>query len=432
MEDYVVTMNTEWDAGSEKGWATQEPKMRARFDGVITKVLVKPGDIVKEGTPLCVVKKEVNLKTTKFPLQKMVRITRVPLEIFKNLDLTQAKDRYVVYDYIAKIRDEYLKNYSALRQNNADSQVVAYLENLNAGEPKEIFKDSDLNFPAIRDGGNIEDGNSQFVENMLSAFVPPLGLDAKTAKDFAGSATYKLGVERREISPQLRELLEIHGERLHGDKNYYLAKLETIPRKLYKEGKDVYTISSEKYDGATQKFLEIMKQYGAKADPQKGTEGKIQSLSAFKDAAVYANIYLNQDTPWTPEAFKELVDSGKITDPQNYFKWKNSKGEEGYWKLAPESAITIRPVDVPYYYENPTPILQSGKNDPNEDPNYQKDGSHFRMRVDYLLNFFKKHYDDGTMPKEYETLRPDDDIEDTPQGPPLPDATGCIFSGVSS
>ncbi len=112
--------------------------------------------------------------------------------------------------------------------------------------------------------------------------------------------------------------------------------------------------------------------------------------------------------------------------------FKNSKGEDGYWKFAPENAITVKPVPVPYYYENSSPITKDAKANAEEDPNYKRDNETFRMRVDYIMKFFKKHYDDGSPPSTYETLRPDDDIEDTPQGPPEPDATGAIFSGVSS
>lgn len=433
MEDYVLTMNTEWDDGSTKGWATQEPKLRARYDGKVKQVLVKPGDIVKPGDPLVIIVKDIQQKSTQFPLQKMVRVTRIPPEIYRDLNLSKIEDRYKVYEYVGKVRDEYLKNYNAIQDGNLDNKVSSVLETINSGEPRKTVKESELGFPDVKAAGNIEDGGSQFVENLLHNFVPPFGLDPKTAGSFAGSATYRLGVDKREITPQLRELLEIHGQRLHGDKNYYINKLETLPRRMMKDGKDIYTIKSDKPDGATNDYLKLMKEYGVKADPKKGTDGFISSISELKDAAVYSNIYLNQDTPWTPKAFDDLVASGKITDPQNYFRWKNSKGEDGWWKTAPESAITVKSVDVPYYYENPTPITKStGKVDQNEDPTFSRDASTFRIRMDSLLKFFKKHYDEGSPPKTFEELRPDDDIEDTPQEPPLPDATGCIFSGVSS
>ncbi|MBF0500728.1 MAG: hypothetical protein HQM09_11390, partial [Candidatus Riflebacteria bacterium] len=230
---------------------------------------------------------------------------------------------------------------------------------------------------------------------------------------------------------QLRELLEIHGQKLHGDSNYYINKLETLPRRLLSENppRNIYEIKSDKFGGAVEEFRQIMQKYGKPVYDGK-TDKFIDSYSQLEDASVYANIYLNEATPLTPETFDAQVKSGAITDPQDYFKWKNSKGEEGYWKYAPEKAITIKSVAVPYYFENPTPLLKNSKSDSNEDPVYESGKSSFRMRMDYLLRFFKKHNDEGAPPDNYEELRPDDDIEDSPQAPGPPDATGCNISGV--
>ena len=112
------------------------------------------------------------------------------------------------------------------------------------------------------------------------------------------------------------------------------------------------------------------------------------------------------------------------------FFWKNSKGEEGYWKYAPPDAITIKKVDVPYFYENPTPISQKSSADPN-DPAASADST-LRIKVSDLMNFHRKFFDESVPVVPTEELRPDDDIEDTPQDPGPPDATGAIFSGVSS
>jgi hypothetical protein len=431
MEDYVVTMNTEWNDRGTIDWATQEPKMRARYDGTVKEILVKPGDIVKEGDPLAIIKKDAKPKTTKFPLQKMVQVTRIPLGVFQNLDLGKMADRYKIYAYVGGIRDDYLKNYNAVQQSGVDQEVVSALESLNSRESRKTVSEADLKLPQLSLQGDISEGGTQFVENMLHNFVPPFGLDPKVAKEFSVSATYRLGVDKREISPQLRELLEIHGEKLHGNRNHYIDKMETFPRRLLKEGKDIYHIRSDKPDGATEEYLKTMREHGSKPTSGGGTDAFITSLTELPEAAVYANIFLNQDTPWQPWYFDELVKTGRITDPENYFRWKNSKGEEGFWKLAPESAIKIEPATIPYFYENPVPMA-SKKSDSEGDPLYDRENATFRLRMDFLLKFFKKHYEDGSPPKSFEELRPDDDIEDTPQEPGPPDATGCIFSGVSS
>ena len=54
------------------------------------------------------------------------------------------------------------------------------------------------------------------------------------------------------------------------------------------------------------------------------------------------------------------------------------------------------------------------------------------MRVDYLLGYFKKHYDEGIINPPADELRAEDDITDEPQAPGPPDVTGARLGGISS
>ncbi len=433
MEDYVVQFHTEWTPPPT--WATQEPKMRARYDGVVDDVLVGVGDIKNEGDPLAVIRKNHVRRGTKIPLIKMVRITRIPTEIYRGRKLSDVNNRIRVYKYIDGLKESFLKNFLS---SSDSSSLDAFFSGLNAVSRVPVLTDDQIaRIPnlAAPDGANKNEAMNYFVRNMMYNFVAPIGLVATAAKQFGGSAQYELAVEPREITPQLKELLEIHGQHYHGSKDFFTNQMDTLPKKMLRQGKDVYKFKSEKYDGATQEYIDFMMnrgRYGFKnPDPGGKNDAFIHDASWLDDAAVYANIYLNQDTPWTPETFDNMVKNGEIKDPENYFRWKNSKGEEGYWKFAPESAITIRKISVPYNYVNPV-IPGGGTPNPNEDPTFAKDQAAFTVRECDLMDFFRKHYDEGNVSPGAGELRPDDDIEDTPQAPGPPDATGCSFSGVSS
>lgn len=431
MEDYVVTMNTEWKEGETTGWATQEPKMRARFDGVVADVRVKVGDIVREGDELCTIKKKPVQKSTQFPLLKLVRVMKIPVDFARSLDLSKPADRLKAYEYVAKQKEEYLSNFAAATNKDNLKSVVDKMTALNQGKPRETLDEKELEFPELKTPtGN--PGNA-FVKDLLGGFNPPLGLRPGEITQFIASSVFRLGVDKREITTQLRELLEIHGQHYYQDKEYYLRQLDTVARKMLREGRDVYVIKGMKNEGPVGSYTQLINDVN-RPDENAKTDDFITRLSQLDNAAVYANIYLNNDTPWEPPTFKERVDSGIIKDPENYFFWKNSKGEAGYWKYADRDDITIKKVAVPYTFETPMQLQGIGKksSDPNDDPQYNKDMGLFRIRVDYLLRYFKKHFEEGSFPKKFDELRPDDDIEDTPQAPGPPDATGCIFSGVSS
>jgi len=431
MEDYVITMNTEWDSGGTQAWATQEPKMRARYDGTVKDVRVKVGDVLREGDELCTIKKKAVQKSTQFPLLKLVRVIKLPPDLSRSLDLTKAGDRLKAYEYVAKQKEEFLSNFAAATNQENLKGIVGKLEALNAGKPRETVDEKDLNFPDLKTpGGN--PGNT-FVKDLLGGFNPPLGLRPGEVAQFIASAAFRLGVDKREITTQLRELLEIHGQHYHQDKDFYLRQMDTVPRKMLREGRDIYVIKGMKNEGPVASYIQLINDVNRPDDNAKVDE-YITRNSQLDNAAIYANIYLNNGTPWDIPTFKTKVDKGEITDPENYFFWKNSKGEEGYWKYADEDDITLKKVPVPYTFETPMQLPNIGKKsaDANDDPQYNKDMGLFRIRVDYLLRYFKKHFEEGSFPKKYDELRPDDDIEDTPQAPGPPDATGCIFSGVSS
>ncbi|MBI3038926.1 hypothetical protein HYY75_07755, partial [bacterium] len=368
--------------------------MRARYDGVVDEVLVTVGDIKREGDPLAVIKKAGVQRSANLPLIKMVRITRIPIDVYQGGDLSDIKNRCKIYDYIKSLRDKFLKNFMS---SSDSSSVEAFFADLNGNDRTLLVSRDKLSeLPKLTPPSNFDEKEAMnfFIRSMMHEFVPPLGLVATAAKTFAGSGTYELGVSQRDITPQLKELLEIHGEHLHGDKDYYLRQLDTIPKKLFKEGKNIYKIESKKYDGATRDFIELVDKY-TKPDQKGKTEDFIKDSSSLVDAAVFANIYLNQGTPWTPNAYTAKLQNGEITDPENYFRWKNSKGEEGYWKYAPESAISIQKVPVPYYYTN-TSLVDPNKPVNKDDPDLTSKSS-FRMKESDLLNFFKKHYDEGTV-----------------------------------
>ncbi len=425
LEDFIVTANTEMSGvgPTDSPWATQEPKFRARFDGTIKKIFVKPGDVLKEGDPLFEVEKDKVQISSMAPLRKMVRITRIPAGLWEGkLDPNRAADREKIYAFINDESKKIKGNHAASRD-----QLDQLGQSLNAFGNASAVTDAQMaNLPDFSGaaGTRLDEGMNLLMTDMLAGFYPPGALASQAAEKYADTACYRLNCQPREVTTELRELLEIHGKRYHNNTQYYIDQLETEPRKRLKANPtdNLYLIKSDKPRQATKTYQEAMK-----GNPKAGTDDFVKSLTYLKDAAVKASIYLNEGTPLIPSAWQAEVAAGKITDPQEWFRWKNPKGEDGYWHYAPETAIKIEKVDVAYYYENNVPLRES-----SEDPAFQKAKGAFRMRMDQLLKFFRKHFDECGSQRPPGELRIGDDLEDTPQGPPPPDATGAYYNGLSS
>lgn len=77
--------------------------------------------------------------------------------------------------------------------------------------------------------------------------------------------------------------------------------------------------------------------------------------------------------------------------------------------------ILVEEVDVPYTYE-----LKF------------RSGQGIKTRVDYLLDYFRKFYDEPELSPDSKRLRTTDDQSDVPQVPPLPELLGASYDGLSS
>jgi len=136
--------------------------------------------------------------------------------------------------------------------------------------------------------------------------------------------------------------------------------------------------------------------------------------------------------PWWGDQRQIVKDQGKFSDPRAKAKYgsdtfgakgwpdqlRNPRGDPSGTHIDPGS---IRPVDlvsevdVPYTYELKL-----------------KNGTGIRTRLDYLLDYFRKYYDEPELNPDGKKIRGANEQTDTPQVPGPPDLLGAAYTGLSS
>ncbi|NLI77524.1 MAG: hypothetical protein GX442_13910 [Candidatus Riflebacteria bacterium] len=383
-----------------RGLSTQRYMLKAPYDGVLKGLTLVPGTDVAVGSRYADFKRDPLQSNTDVTLKKMVRITRIPLAIHQGMDLKVIKNRYAIFTYVNGLTEEYVRNYASVRD------AASSLENVFEDAPANLSEEEALRrlgAGRVDQSADLEGAGKTFVNDLMYGFSPPGGLGSTTRREFPAKSEYVLGVQPSEISGELKELLGLIGP-LHG-KNY-LDMLETKPRKnpdLYKIASTTVYDKSMDGDGISRK------------DKKKGTDDYIDDMTWLQDGAKAISVTLNEGTPWEPGPFEDLVAAGTIKR-EDYFFWPS---KNGYYHIPSPDRVQIKSVAVPYTYENST-------------PGGTETGEKFRMRVDYLMGYFKKHYDEGVINPPADELRAEDDISDTPQAPGPPDVTGARMNGISS
>ncbi|MGM0599270.1 MAG: hypothetical protein ACQETH_05550 [Candidatus Rifleibacteriota bacterium] len=358
--------------------------IKAPAIGTLTKVNFQPGMPIRAGDIFgeCTDELMMTQRTNK-TLKKMVRVTKVTDRGITDQDLTDFAIRRKLLDPLFEnLSDAYVLNYSKNQpyinslENSFNSPVLG-----KVADTKEVLDRLDI-VPGTTDLSVQEAGNN-FLDEMIEKWVMP-GLVAGKRPDFPENSEYHLGIGKSTPRKEIMEVLE------HFDK---LDEIVTRPQR----NPELYEINS------TEAFKELMNFNNR----SKNTDDYVHDVSFLRDAAKKISIVLDKGTPWEDAPFKEMVKNGEV-NPDDYWWWPSKQG----WYREPD--ITITEVEIPYNFVNDTP----------ENP--------FVMELGFVLNYLRKHYDEGMAVPPGGTIRLPSDQQDEPQAPGPPDSTGAKYSGLSS
>jgi hypothetical protein len=358
----------------------------AEVDGKIKTWLVKPGDIVKVGSPLAVMETESGTAVPSTTLKKTIQITRIDLRKHeKNVKGFNPKDlenvdflKKIWNDVDANFKEAFTRNYRNVYTN--ETQFQSQLETL---EQKTDLTQEDVERLAVTGGSG--GAESEFIMSMFRSFYPPnqgIDPDSNEAKQFPGSARFNLSHRPRNLKSETEEACRIFSD-CGGDR--FKQDLEaTIPK----------TDSAVCLVPSTEGFIGKMKSVSTQGFSEEGSpESIIEGLTFLKKAKSKGSISWVNGTPWET---KELA----IANAPNGASYREVPSKKGWYP--PPNFGKVDYGDAYYTYENGA----------------------LKLRVDYILNFIKKHYgDDGNFPTGKD-LRLGADQEDQPQKPGPPDITG--------
>ncbi|MFZ5949184.1 MAG: hypothetical protein ACOYXC_00645 [Candidatus Rifleibacteriota bacterium] len=358
--------------------------IKAPAIGTLTKVNYQPGDSIRAGDIFgeCTDELMMTQRSNK-TLKNMVRVTKINDRAITDLNLQDFATRRKVLDpFFARLSEDYVKNY-AKNQPHIES-----LENSFASPPlaetssKEEILSRLEQAPGTSDI-SVQDAGNSFLNNMIEKWVLP-GLKAERKSLFPESSEYHLAIGKSTPRKEILEVLEHFGR---------LDEIVTKPQR----NPELYKL------GSTQAYKDLMNFDNL----NKKTDDYVHDSTFLPDAARKITIVFDKGTPWEDAPFKEMVKNGEI-DPDDYWWWPSKQG----WYTKPD--ITIEPVEIPYNFVNDSP----------EKP--------FVMEMGFVLNYLRKHYDEGMAVPPGGTIRLPSDQQDTPQAPGPPDSTGAKYSGLSS
>lgn len=358
--------------------------VKAPAFGTLTKVnytngqQIKGRDIFGECTDELMVSSRSN-KT----LKKMVRVTKIMDRAITDLDLTDFDIRRTKLDkYIKELSDQYVVNFA---------KNLPFTESLESSfnspplgpvvKREEIIKR--LSAVPPKSGFSVQTAGNKFMDDMLEKWVMG-GLSAPQREKFPAASEYHLAIGKSQPRIEIIEVLAHFGR---------LGEITTRPQR----NPELYKLNS------TERYKSQMDLSTA----NKTAEEFIHDAAFLADAAKKITIVFDKGTPWEDETFKEMVANGEINE-SDYWWWPSKSG----WYTKP--AITITPAEIPYNFVNKTP----------EKP--------LSMEVGFVLNYLRKHYDEGMALPPGNILRAPSDQKDTPQAPGPPDSTGAKYSGFSS
>lgn len=356
----------------------------AEVDGKIKRFLVQPGQMVRVGEPIAIMETKCGTYVPSTTLKKMIQITKIDLRKYagqiKKFDINDINVLNKIWEDLNK---EYLqsftKNFNGIFNNPQTYESI--LTNLDKAPDLTVPKVSS-SIPASPQSPAAE---SEFILEMFKGFFPPgrgMNPDSQEAKEFASKAKFNLSHRPRNLKPETEEACRIFaGE---GGSEFKRQLEDTVP----KREPPVCEINGT--DGYLGKMKTLGDQKFSETAPPPDL---IKSLTYLERAKSKGTILYDNGTPYET---KELA----LANAPNGASYKFVPSKNG-WYPPPDFTFDGYS-DAFYTYEN----------------------GDIKLRVDYILNFIKKHYsDDGSFPVGKDQ-RLGADQEDEPQAPGPPDITG--------
>lgn len=141
--------------------------------GRVKDIALRQGETCRPGDLICKIEKNssrangIPLKTK--TLKKMVRITKVPLGLFPDFDITELADRGSVSNYINQISDAFLINsvaHASLEKKVANMSISSLPEKIDANKLFRAFPTDVINMTRER-------AQNMFIKQYISNFTPP-------------------------------------------------------------------------------------------------------------------------------------------------------------------------------------------------------------------------------------------------------------------
>ncbi len=366
---------------------TQTYDVKGVTYGKLKEIRTTVGAQINAGDVFGIMEEDCGSVRPTMTLKKMVQINHIDLRPFRGKDLADAAVLHQIGQEAKATALEFVVNYTKNAEVSAKLPgVMASPELPPQTSEAEIIRRIETSGQQPK--YDVNKAGNRFILDLMSRWVPDgFKLDPAAAQKFAAGARYNLGHRRGHPRAEIKEILEGSG---HAD----------ILKKLYDtkpwndEGFHVVN-GTEKYQG------KMSDQY----NDNMSTTDMIKGLSFLGNARKSITITLMGGTPLEDKPFKDAVAKGEI-NAADYWWWAR---RQGWYKQPTITGPT--PSSVAYTYENDT------TNPP------------IRLRNDYILNYLRKHYDEGGITAFSNKLRMPGDQNDTPQAPGPPDSTGARYSG---
>lgn len=318
--------------------------------GTVAEIKVKEGDTCKTGDCIAILKKSVTLGDTEVAqktLKKMVRVTKIPKEVWEGLDIEDRNDRYALSQYISGLSDAYLQNFVA------HASLEKKLKEIGREKFDDKLTSADIlkEFPAHITSTTRNRAENTFLAYMIKNFTAPGG--TWDTKEEALNNTILLLDQPQTTQPPADLVRDLEAHNLK-----YL--LDTKPR----TNRDYYepTLHDDK-------FMELLKPHLNEPSSE-----FIKVLSELPDASRNCEFQGGEyDTAVNEEDENHIL----IVKP-------GSAGEEGI-------KVSVEKITKKYTFVDPV--------------------SNFSIEMNDLMNFIKKYYDDSESMSPREDVRKNENID---------------------